>query len=112
MIKAWIIELNAGPRCPHRYGAYSEGDPLEKLDEDTIFNMEESLWDSYGWTATGWNNEHMEDPNDEDEYEQIYQNFKENISWSAEEDTYGEIDELEIVYDERDEIPEIEEEDD
>lgn len=112
MIKAWIIELNAGPQCPHRYGAYSEGDPLEKLDEDTIFNLEEELWDSYGWTATDWNNEDMEDPDDEDEYEQIYMDFKENINWSAEEDTYGEIDDLEIIYDERDEIPEIEEEDD
>lgn len=112
MIKAWIIELSAGPQCPNRYGAYSEGDPLEKLDEDTIVNLEEELWDSYDWTATDWNNEDMEDPDDEDEYEQIYMDFKENINWSAEEDTYGEIDDLEIIYDERDEIPEIEEEDD
>lgn len=110
MIKAWIIELNAGPQCSHRYGAYSEEDPLEKLDEDTIFNLEEELWDSYGWTVTGWNNEDMEDP--DDEYEQIYMDFKENINWSVEEDIYDEIDDLEIVYDERDEIPEIEEEDD
>ena len=112
MIKAWIIELNAGSQGSHRYGAYSEEDPLEKLDEDTIFNLEEELWDSYGWTVTGLNNEDMEDPDDEDEYEQIYMDFKENINWSVEEDIYDEIDDLEIVYDERDEIPEIEEEDD
>ena len=101
MIKAWIIEVSAGPQCPERYGAYSEENPLDKLDIDTIAEMEESLWDNYGWTYTGWNNESMEDPDDEEEYEQIRQNFMENINWSAEEDEYDEINDLDIVYDER-----------
>lgn len=112
MIKGWIIELSAGPQCPERFGAYSEGNPLEKLDAETMAEMEESLWENYGWTYTGWENENMEDPNDEEEYEQIYRDFKDNISWSVEPDVYDEADVLEIVYDERDEVPEIEEEDD
>lgn len=108
-IKPWIIEVSYGFNCNTRYGAYAKENPLEsgKLSDDFIAQAEEDLWNDYGWTVTGFDNEQIESDYDEDpeawqeEYDQFREDFICDINWSCDEDEYDEIEGLEIVYDER-----------
>lgn len=103
MEKAWIIKVSYGFNCVNYYGAYSHDDPFDKImdDDDLVMQIEEDLWTDYGWTVTGWANENMENPDDEEELEQIYEDFKSNIDWECEEDEFGDVENYDIIYDER-----------
>jgi hypothetical protein len=108
-IKPWIIKVSYGYNCSESYGAYAIKDPLEndKLPDDFKMQAEEDLWYDYGWTVTGWNNENIEIDYDDDpeawqeEYDQIYEDFKCDIEWDCYIDEDDEINSVEIVYDER-----------
>ena len=110
-IKPWIIEVSYGFNCSTRYGAYAEGNPLEndRLPEDFMMQAEEDLWNDYGWTVIGSNNEQIEADYDDDpaawqeEYDQFREDFICDINWNCSEDEDNEIEGLEIVYDERNE---------
>jgi len=110
-IKPWIIEVSYSFNCHTQYGAYAEENPLEndKLPEDFVIQAEEDLWNDYGWTVTGFDNEEFDSDYDGDpeawqeEYDQFRENFICDINWNCSEDEDNIIGGLEIVYDERNE---------
>ena len=73
MIKSWLIKTEA-PFCgtEQYYRAYSEKDPLEIGEINAWFWEEETinLWDSYGYK---W----------EDDFEEEYENVKEDYDYFA-----------------------------
>ena len=111
-IKPWIIVFAYGPgeQCAKYYGAYASDDPMEidgAVTDEFIAEVENELWDDYGYLVTGWENEQMESDYDDDpeawqdEYDQMIENFKDEISITCRIDNCDEIEELEIIYDER-----------
>ena len=106
-IKPWIITVSYGPQCSMKFGAYSVEDPLDKIDPEDFLEIEEELWDNYGYTITGLNCENIDIDQEEDpeawdeEYDRLYYEFKSDIDYDSEIDEYNEIDSLEVIYDER-----------
>ena len=111
-IKPWIIVFayGVGEQCAKYYGAYSKENPLDIDDAipyEFIAEVENELWDDYDYLVTGWDNEHMENDYDDnpeawqDEYDQMIEDFKSEISITARIDDCEEIEDLEIIYDER-----------
>lgn len=108
-IKPWIIQVTDGLNCYEYYGSYSIDDPIanDKIPTEFYMRAEEDLWNDYSYIATGWDYSNMENNYEEDpeaweeEYEQIIEDFKSDISYSAYIDEDNEIDDVEIVYDER-----------
>ena len=111
-IKPWVIVFayGIGEQCAKYYGAYATENPTEidgAISDEFIAEVENELWDDYGYLITGWDNEHMETDYDDDpeawqdEYDQIIEDFKCDISIFARIDEDEEINDLEIIYDER-----------
>ena len=111
MIKQWLIKASA-PVCGTDtvYLAYSEENPLDKEGiEDYICD---DLWDSYSWTLHLDDIEYESDEDEQEAYDQAYEDWKCDCNIYAEEATDeeiksyapgGNIEAIEIVYDERNE---------
>ena len=106
-IKPWIIKVSYGYNCSNYYGAYSVNNPLDSKDfpDDFYATATEDLWNDYGYIVTGWNNSNMENDEDSEAYEEEYAQLREDFDYDVEFIAYidedNEIDDVEIVYDER-----------
>lgn len=108
-IKPWIIKVSYGYNCSNYYGAYSVNNPLDSKDfpDDFYAAAVEELWDDYSYVVTGWDGSAMEnDKNEnpeayEEEYAQLREDFDCDVEFTADIDEDNEIDDVEIVYDER-----------
>lgn len=111
MIKQWLIKASA-PVCGTDtvYLAYSESNPLEKYDiEEYIID---DLWDMYNYILHLDDEEYDSEEEEQEAYDEAYEEWREGCQIDAEEATDeevldvapgGDIDAIEIVYDERDE---------
>jgi hypothetical protein len=112
MIKTWLISTSA-PVCgtDTYYVAYSETNP-ELLEEwDSICeNIIQELWDSYSWTLHLEDDEYDSEEEEQEAYEQALEDWRCDCNISVDEVTQedlediapgGNIDDIEIVYDER-----------
>ena len=112
MIKTWLISTSA-PVCgtDTYYVAYSETNP-ELLEEwDNICeNIIQELWDSYSWTLHLEDDEYDSEEEEQEVYEQAWEDWKCDcdiyVAEATQEDLEnvapgGSIDDIEIVYDER-----------
>ena len=112
MIKPWLITASA-PICgtDTYYRAYSEENPELSEDWSYVFDLiVEDLWNEYSW---GLHLEDEEYESEDEEYqarEQAYEDWRCDCSISVDEATEedlenvapgGNIDNIEIVYDER-----------
>ncbi len=111
-MKKWLIKASA-PFCGTDiyYRAYSEQNPLEACPDawDTIV---EELWESYSHLLHLEDEDFESDEEREEALDQAYESWKEDCNIYAEEATDedfeinapgGELDALEIIYDERNE---------
>ena len=112
MIKTWLISTSA-PVCgtDTYYVAYSETNPklLEKWDSICEYIIQE-LWDSYSWTLHLEDDEYDSEEEEQEAYEQAWEDWQCDCNIYIEEATQkdledvapgGNIDDIEIVYDER-----------
>lgn len=107
-IKPWIIEVKHGFGCSNYYGAWSVEDPIanDLVEAEFYAQASEDLWQDYGWTETGFDDERLEGETEEEreeEREQIREDFITSVEFDCYPDEYDEINSLEIVYNE---IPE------
>ena len=106
-IKFWVISVTYGYNCVNEYGAWASKDPLEAglISDEFLAFAEESLWESYSYLVTGWDNEEIEGDTEEEReecLEQLRENFMSEISYNCEELDPEEAGQYEIIYDERD----------
>ena len=105
-MKFWVIRVSYTPQCTEEYGAWATKNPLEEdlLPEDFYAEAEQSLWDSYGYVVTGWDDEYVEGDTEEERDEcrdQMYEDFRCEIGYECEEDEDALPSDYSIVYDER-----------
>jgi hypothetical protein len=108
-IKPWIIKVSYGYNCSNYYGAYSVNNPLDSEDfpDDFYVTATEELWNDYSYVVTGWDGSAMEnDENEnpeayEEEHAQLREDFDCDVEFTADIDEDNDIDDVEIVYDER-----------
>ena len=112
MIKTWLITASA-PICgtDTYYGAYSEDNPELLKNRNYICNqIVEELWDNYSWGLHLEDGEYESEEEEQEVYEQAYEDWKYDCNIVVEEATEedledvapgGNIDNIEIVYDER-----------
>ena len=106
-IKFWVISVTYGYNCVNEYGAWASKDPLEAglISDEFLASAEESLWESYSYLVTGWDDEELEGDTEEERSEslkQLYTDFMSEISYNCEEVDPEEAGQYEIIYDERD----------
>lgn len=112
MIKTWLI-LASAPVCgtDTYYRAYSEVNPelLEDWD-DICMNIIQELWDNYSLALHLDDEEYESIEEEEEAYDQAFEDWKYdcniNVDEATEEDLEnvapgGDINDIEIVYDER-----------
>ena len=113
MIKSWLITVEA-PVCgtETHYCAFSDGDPLDK-DEFPYDDITQELWDNYSWLLHLEDEEYETDEGYEEAYDQAYEDWKCDCSFSSEEMSLEELQDYipggpkskydlpEIIYDER-----------
>ena len=112
MIKTWLISASA-PICgtDTYYIAYSETNP-EFLDvwNNICADIIQELWDSYSWCLHLDDEEYETEEEEDEAYDQAYEDWKCDCNINVEEATKedledvapgGNIDNIEIVYDER-----------
>ena len=98
MTKSWIITAKI-VQTLESYGAYTNNDLEESFYdyEDVVANLEEELWCQFGYLYSDFNNE--------DEYEEAYdetrEQFLSDLSYDIYECDEDEIKDLEIIIDER-----------
>ena len=115
-IKPWIIKVSYGYNCSNYYGAYSVNNPLDSKDfpNDFYVTATEELWNDYSYVVTGWDGSNMENDKNENpeayeeehhdfsgEIAQLREDFDCDVEFTADIDEDNEIDDVEIVYDER-----------
>ena len=112
MIKSWLITASA-PICgtDTYYRAYSEANPeLSENWNNICDEITEDLWDSYSWTLHLEDDEYDSEEEEQEAYEQAWEDWKcdceINVEEATEEDLEdvapgGNVDDIEIVYDER-----------
>lgn len=105
MIKPWIIKVSAplASDASNRYGAYSEEDPSNYIEDDLWCQLVEDCWTAYGYIFTHEidDSEDLDEDEYNEEYDEIYEQFRQDVEITAEPDEYNEIDQYEIIYDER-----------
>ena len=101
-IKFWVISVTYGYNCVNEYGAWASKDPLEAnlLSNEFFASAEESLWESYSYLVTGWDDEDVEGDREEC-FEQLREDFMSEISYECVEADPEEAGQYEIIYDER-----------
>lgn len=112
MIKTWLISASA-PICgtDTYYRAYSEVNP-ELLDNwnDICNDIIQELWDDYSWGLHLEDEEYETEEEEDEAYEQAWEDWQCDCNISVDEATQedledvapgGNIDNIEIVYDER-----------
>jgi hypothetical protein len=105
-IKFWVISVTYGYNCTQEYGAWASKNPLDAglISDEFLAQADESLWESYSYVVTGWDNEQIEGDTEEEREEclaQIREDFMCDISYDCEEVDPEEADQFEIIYDER-----------
>ena len=112
MIKTWLITASA-PICgtDTDYIAYSEKNPEFSEDWDNICNfIIEDLWDNYSWCLHLEDEEYDSEEKENEAYDQAYEDWRCDCNIYVEEATEedledvapgGDINAIEIVYDER-----------
>lgn len=105
-IKFWVISVTYGYNCIDEYGAWASKNPLDAglLPNDFFMEADESLWESYSYVVTGWDNEEIEGDTEEEReecLEQIREDFMSEISYDCKEEEPEAADQFTIVYDER-----------
>ena len=108
-MKQWLITAEA-PICgtETHYIAYSEEDPLEHSEvEDGII---QDLWDNYSYLLHIESEDYDSEEEEQEAYDQAWEDWKCDCEINVEEATQedledvapgGNIDDIEIVYDER-----------
>ena len=105
-IKFWVISVTYGYNCINEYGAWASKDPLEAnlLSDEFFASAEESLWESYSYLVTGWDDEDVEGDTEEEReecFEQLREDVMSEISYECVEADPEEAGQYEIIYDER-----------
>lgn len=112
-MKTWIIEAIAPlAGCRDYYVAYSEENPttIDTFIDNIIPALCEDLWDNYSWGLHLDDDEYESEEEYDNIYDEAYQNWIEDCDIIASECTEeelieyapgGNLDALEIVYDER-----------
>lgn len=112
MIKPWLISASA-PICgtDTYYRAYSETNP-ELLEEWNYIceNIIQELWDNYSWGIHIESEDYDSEEEEDEAYEQAWEDWNCDCNINVEEATKedledvapgGNVDNIEIVYDER-----------
>lgn len=104
MVKTWLIKASA-PICGGvdiYYSAYSKEDPLDS-DNFPFNEITECLWENYGYLLHLEDEEYESDEERDEAYDQAYENWVCDCSFSSEEMDLDEDnpEDYELIYDER-----------